>query len=219
MILQNLLNSLRCFSSLILVAGLLGEAISERKRDLTPIDLGALWREGLGAVTDHELIGHGQIRYNSTEGFLSAVLMANAFQLLFSFLYFMYNSLLTCMSVASELDHYRLERKPLRVSAPVGIQRSSYFLSLPYRFGVPLIICSGLLHWFISQSIFFVRVVSYGVDGSEDPLGVTSRVGFSPIGIILPFSFATAMVMALIAIGFTRRGSDREHAMPFDVDL
>lgn len=206
MILQNLRNSLRCFSSLILVAGLLGEAISERKRDLAPIDLGALWREGLGAVTDHELVGHGQIRYHSTGEFLNAVLMANAFQLLFNFLYFMYNSLLTCMSVASELDHCRLERKPLRVSAPVGIQRSSYFLSLPYRFGIPLIICSGLLHCFISQSIFFVRVVSYGI-------------GFSPIGIILAFPFATAMVMALIAIGFIRRGSDREHAMPFDVDV
>ncbi len=172
-------------------------------------------------MTDHELVGHGQIRYHSTGEFLSAVLMANAFQLLFNLLYFMYNSLLTCMSVSSELDHYRLERKPLRVSAPVGIQRSSYFLSLPHRFGVPLIICSGLLHCFISQSILFVRVVSYGVgvDGSEDPLGRTSRIGFSPIGIMLAFSFATAMAMALIAIGFIRRGSDREHAMPFDVDL
>ncbi len=100
MILQNLLNSLRCFSSLILVAGLLREAISEQKRDLAPIDLGALWREGLGAVTDHELVGHGQMRYHSTREFLSAVLMANAFQLLFNLSYFMYNSLLTCMSVS-----------------------------------------------------------------------------------------------------------------------
>ena len=126
----------------------------------------------------------------------------------------MYNGLLTCISVAAQMDHYRSERKPLRVSAPISIQRSSYSFSLPYRLDVPLTMCSGLLHWSISQSLLLVRTVSYDINGSDIPLGDTSQVGFSPIGIILSFSLATAMVIALVAIGFIKRGADREHAMP-----
>jgi hypothetical protein len=57
-------------------------------------------------------------------------------------------------------------RKTLRVSAPVGIQRSSYFVSMPLRYGIPLIVTMSLLHWLISQSLFVVATVSYESDGT-----------------------------------------------------
>lgn len=52
-------------------------------------------------------------------------------------------------------------KKPLRVSAPRGIQRSTYFISMPWRYGVPLISSISVLHWLISQSIFTIGIVYY----------------------------------------------------------
>ncbi|CAD6586365.1 MAG: hypothetical protein ASARMPRED_002513 [Alectoria sarmentosa] len=215
MIFVCILNLIKCFciTSLTTVGSLLGEAIAERKRDSTPTNLIALWKEGLGAVSDHELIGRG-FNGSVTQTFLETVLLANAPQLLFSFLYYLYNGLLTCMSVAEEQSQHGVARKSLRVSAPVSNQRSTWFLSLPYRYGVPLIICSGLLHWLVSQAMFFVRVLMYNDDGSVEFASSASRVGFSPIGIILAFTFASILVDALAAVGFINRFPRGERAMP-----
>lgn len=60
-------------------------------------------------------------------------------------------------------------RKGLRVTAPRGEQRSSYFLQLPYRWAVPLMIVSGALHWLMSQTIFPVRLETRSRDGNIDP--------------------------------------------------
>ena len=164
-------------------------------------------------MSDHELIGRG---FNGppSDTFLESVLLANSPQLLFSFLYYLYNGLLTCMLAAEEQSHYGVARKSLRVSAPLGSQRSSWFLSLPYRYGVPQSICSGLLHWFVSQAMFFVRVLIYHEDGSVDLANGVSRVGFSPIGIILGFTLASLLVVALVAIGFLYRYSGGQRAVP-----
>lgn len=200
--------SLSCITVLIFVTFFLGSAISERKRDMAPTDLGALWREGLGALGDHELIAHRKITLTATASLYLSVMAANLFQLVFSFFYFMYNGLLTSISVASELSRHGSARKALRVSAPIGMQRSSHFLSLPYRFSLPLTVCFGLMHWFISQSVFFVRTVAYNPDGTKDPPSDTSRVGFSPIGIILAFSLTIAMLLALGVVAFVNKFPD-----------
>ena len=59
-------------------------------------------------------------------------------------------------------------RKTLRVSAPEGIQRSSYFVSMPWRYGIPLISAMFLLHWLISQSVFVFAVDIYNGRGHID---------------------------------------------------
>lgn len=200
-----------CIIFLILVTFVLASAIAERKRDIAPTNLGALWREGLGAFGDHEMIEHKKVPLTATQSFYFSVVAANSFQLVFSFFYYMYNGLLTSMSVASELSRHGSTRKPLRVSAPIGMQQSSHFLSLPYRFGVPLTISSGLMHWFISQSIFFVRTVAYYPDGTEDPPKNTSRVGFSLVGIVFAFSLVIAMLVALGVLALVKKYPD---AMP-----
>ncbi|KAF2821148.1 hypothetical protein CC86DRAFT_359821, partial [Ophiobolus disseminans] len=90
-------------------------------------------------------------------------LIANAPQVILSLVYFSYNSFCTCMLLGHEWATYARQHKGLRLSgSPRGAQRSTYFLSLPYRFAVPLMTLSGVLHWMVSQSIFFVAIEFYG---------------------------------------------------------
>lgn len=72
---------------------------------------------------------------------------ANSPQLVLSFCYFAINSECTSMAAAYEWNKFGSSRKGLRVSAPLGEQRSTYFLQLPLRFSLPLMAISGGLHW------------------------------------------------------------------------
>ena len=118
------------------------------------------------------------------------------------------------MLAAVEQSHYGMARKALRVSAPEGYQRSSWFLSIPYKYGIPLTLASGLLHWFISQALFLVRVVMYDGEPSGTGLGAVSRVGFSPIGIVMAFTLATLLVLVLVALGLLCKYPGGEAAVP-----
>ena len=72
---------------------------------------------------------------------LGNALVANSAQLIVSLIYFSYNSLLTNMVLGYEWVTYAYKRKGLRVTTKAkGDQRSSYFLSLPYRIALPLMI-------------------------------------------------------------------------------
>ena len=102
-----------------------------------------------------------------------------------SFLYITFNALFSCMLVSDEWAGYYKTRKTLRVSFPEGIQRSSYFVSMPLRYGIPLTISMALLHWTVSQSVFVVRVVSHHSDGSVDAGSTITAAGYSPLGIMI----------------------------------
>ncbi|KAF9060494.1 hypothetical protein BDP27DRAFT_420498 [Rhodocollybia butyracea] len=85
-----------------------------------------------------------------TQGYwsiITSVVLANLPQLIFSMIYLVFNSLCTKLFLALEWSSYAHSRKPLRVSDPHGEQRSTYFLNIPFRFGVPLMAYSSLLHW------------------------------------------------------------------------
>lgn len=75
-------------------------------------------------------------------------------------------------------------KKPLRVSVPEGIQRSTYFVSMPLRYGIPLQSSTALLHWLISQSIFVLAADTYRSDGSLVPELSLYATGFSIQAII-----------------------------------
>ena len=49
----------------------------------------------------------------------------------------------------------------LRVTEPCGLQRSTYYLQLPYLYAIPLLIVSTLLHRLVSQSIFIAHIAVY----------------------------------------------------------
>jgi len=62
----------------------------------------------------------------------AAALVANMPQVIVSYFYMAFNSLLTCMVSGHEWLQYAKNRRPLRVSSPEGQQKSTYYLQLPY---------------------------------------------------------------------------------------
>ncbi|KAJ7213785.1 hypothetical protein C8J57DRAFT_1601936 [Mycena rebaudengoi] len=178
------------------------------------MDLASIWRQGfkphaygighLPWVTGHragvaDLIGN--------------ILVANAPQVVVSFIYLFYNNILTRQLAADEWVQFVRPsgKKALRVSAPAGMQRSSHFLSLPMWYGVPLMANSIVLHSLISQGIFVFQTSSFspGPEGVRLPEfdDVTSR-GYSALGIILALIVATISVLVLIIHSFIRAYRD-----------
>ncbi|KAJ9224610.1 hypothetical protein DTO021C3_722 [Paecilomyces variotii] len=162
--------------------------------------LPALWQLGFGTATPTTLI----TAFSATGGsssFIGMILLANVPQLLVSTAYFLYNGLLTNMLLAAEYDDYAMSRKPLRVSWPKGQQRSTYYLSLPYRYGIPLLIVSAMLHWLVSESIFYVEILQFNMYGKLMSNDRIVTCGFSPIAIIFAIGLGCLMVFAVLGLG------------------
>jgi hypothetical protein len=110
---------------------------------------------------------------------------ANMWQVIVSFLYLAYSALLACMLVGDEWSRFATHRKTLRVTHSRGIQRSAYFVSMPYKYGIPLTIANIILHILISQSLFFIGTVAYLPNLVEDPYNAYTVTGYSTSGIII----------------------------------
>ncbi|KAF1982525.1 hypothetical protein K402DRAFT_340141 [Aulographum hederae CBS 113979] len=170
-------------------------------------DASTLWGMGVGAISQETLIKGDDFPTTITTN----AFIANAPQPIFSFLYFSYNSLFTTMTLAQEWSQFAIHRKGLRVSANrTGVQRSSHFLSLPYRYSLPMMAASAVLHWLISQSLFLVVVQAYQSDFYRRENYDIVTCGYSPIAIIFSISLAGLMLVVLIALGYFRLKS----AMP-----
>ena len=188
-----------CISTLIVAGILLG--IGLQNTLLSSKNLSYLWSLGFGTVTSESLVSWNK---PGNAGLLLNVLVANSPQALLSFLFLTYNGLFTCMLMASEWSDYAHERKPLRVSNTVGEQRSTYRLQLPYKYGIPLMILSGTLHWLVSQSLFLARVASFDSDGVEDMEYTISTMGYSCIAIITVIILGSIVVALGILNGFRK---------------
>ncbi|KAK0707103.1 hypothetical protein B0T26DRAFT_756492 [Lasiosphaeria miniovina] len=117
----------------------------------------------------------------------------------------LYNSMFTRMLAAREWSGFGVTRKPLRMSAaPTSAQRERYFLQLPYRFGVPLLGFSVLVHWLISQSLFVVAVESLDPPYSADIGWYLITCGYSPIAIIFALAVCCLLVAAATVTGCWR---------------
>jgi hypothetical protein len=93
------------------------------------------------------------------------------------------------------------KKKPLRVSSHLqGQQRLRYFLQLPYRFSIPLIIISILMHWVLSQSLFLV-VGDKREDETSDLEWEFATVGYSPIAIMFAVITSLFMVAWVVITG------------------
>ncbi|KAK4234231.1 hypothetical protein C8A03DRAFT_38010 [Achaetomium macrosporum] len=175
-------------------------------------DLSSLMALGLGTLSSKTIIQSDFFGRGWTN-LLANVVMANSPQAIMSMLYFTYNGLFTSISLATEWDSYARHRKGLRVSsAPVGAQRAEYFLQLPYRYSIPLLAISGVLHWLISQSIFlvFVEVYQDSVDeskGAREPAFNYTTCGWSPAGVLSVIAVGIVMVGFLLASGSRKLSS------------
>jgi hypothetical protein len=136
-------------------------------------------------------------------------LVANIPQLILSIVYFSYNGLLTAMLMGHEWISYAHKRKGLRVSRkPTGMQRSTYFLQLPYKFGIPLSVFSVVLHWLVSQSVFVVAIDEYTSKGEPSVPDYDSseergrRLGFSPMPMVAVLIVGGVMACSVIGFGF-----------------
>ncbi|KAF4539260.1 uncharacterized protein LTHEOB_10424 [Lasiodiplodia theobromae] len=182
--------------------------------------LSSLWSFGLGAITPYTLIMTWAIPSTgaTAAAVVGAVLVANLPQLLFSFLYLVLNGVVTSMAGAGEWAGYygpgggaKGEAKGLRVSFPQGSQRSTYFLALPYRVGVPLMAGSAVLHWLVSQSIFVAQVRTVWTyetdvkpeeeDEGEDTL---TTCAYSPMAMILTCVVVVVLFAAVVGLGRRR---------------
>lgn len=117
------------------------------------------------------------------------------------------------MLVADEWNNFIRERKTLRLSSPRGIQRSSYFLSLPYRFAIPLMIASITIHWLISESVFVIQSIgmAYGTEFYRYPINDSSLIGYSNIGIIYSLVVGSIMTISLVTLGLCKSYRPRKH--------
>ncbi|MCJ1437968.1 hypothetical protein MMC27_007355 [Xylographa pallens] len=168
-------------------------------------DMATLWNIGFGTVTAYFLVRTNKAQNGSSELLLS-ILVANLPQLIFSFLYLLYNGIYTCMLLGYEWASYAKDRKALRVTSPSGKQASTYWLQLPYQYSVPLLVVSGLTHWIVSQSLFLARVGQYqtGEVIGGDLTILVSGVGYSPIAIIFVLIMGGLMVIGIFLNGFRR---------------
>lgn len=154
-------------------------------------------------------------------GLMRNALAANLPQLIVSFLYFLYNGLFTSMLQGLEWNQYSYQKKGLRVSArPQGSQRTTYFLQLPYRYGVPLMFLAGVLHWLVSQSIFLVNVevnvpllgmYTSGAPYNARPMHLDRfdgldmvTCGYSPTAIVTTIVFCVFLALFALLTGLRR---------------
>ncbi|KAH8679223.1 hypothetical protein BGZ61DRAFT_551689 [Ilyonectria robusta] len=167
-----------------------------------PHDAASLWALGFGKPSETALItGLANLFRESHTKIIQSALIANLPQLCFSVLYFQYNGLFTGMLAAREWGDFGSRRRAIRVSSdPRGEQRSNYFLQLPYRWSIPLLLMSILVHWLLSQSVFIVAVER--PQDPDEPLYTTC--GYSPTAIITSICASVTMAVAVAVTGLLR---------------
>ncbi|KAK3987182.1 hypothetical protein QBC44DRAFT_295501 [Cladorrhinum sp. PSN332] len=180
-------------------------AVSRLAYRRIPTSLPALYAQyGFGELSPFTLVAMN-LPLQDPDGLILNVLLANTPQLLLSVLYITLNVILTTFLVQQEFSNMYKVRKPLRVSEPTGIQRSSYFVSLPLRYGIPMGLCSGLMHWLLSRSLFLARVA--GVDSTTGEAvreAGFSSCGFSPFAVFITIIVGAVLVLIVIGLGFRK---------------
>ncbi|KAI1108456.1 hypothetical protein F5Y14DRAFT_83968 [Nemania sp. NC0429] len=194
-----------CLGVIILVGVLLGLGIISLKSRYLPTDIPGLSALGFGALGQYTFLNNG-LSGGGSAGFVRSVLVANLPQLIISFLYLFYNSMVSTFLVQREFSRMHLEknRKTLRVSEPVGIQRSSYFISLPLKYGIPLYASSAVLHWLASQSLFLARIAALKPDGTTDEANSFSDPATSPLAIFVTILVGFGFLLVVVILGFRK---------------
>lgn len=153
----------------------------------------------------------------STESF--HMFVATVPQLVVSALYVLLNHHLTLMIQLRDWIRLATHRQPLRVStpAPDSDQISTYWLSLPYQYSVPLLVLSAGSSWLTSQTLYFYRFMAYDNDGEphlyDNPASshihtqsarVVQGLGFSALGLFLLLVLGALVFFASLAFALRK---------------
>jgi hypothetical protein len=104
------------------------------------------------------------------------------------------------MILAADYNNFAIHRRPLRVSFPRGEQRSTWYLTIPYRYAIPLLTTFTLIHWFVSEGLFYVQVLPYSIYGKPIPSAelVTCAVSTLPLELGLFLMIGVFIVIAFL---------------------
>ena len=183
------------------VLGWIVFAIASVLSDQAP-DLASQWALGIGNVSPELLL-----EITAPISPLGNILIANAPQIVLSLIYLSYNGLFTCILLSHEFTKYANKRTSLRVTLPTGYQRGSYFLSLPYKFAIPLLALSGFLHWALSQSLFLAEIKAFKSDGTADSQRSVSCLGYSTLALLVTLLLGALMLITPVLLGWRRYNS------------
>ncbi|KAL2067586.1 hypothetical protein VTL71DRAFT_2011 [Oculimacula yallundae] len=170
----------------------------------TASDIKTLWDLGFGTVTSSSLIRWSTPMFGNP-GLMKNVLLANSPQIILSLLYqdIVYNRIYTCMSFSKEWHDLAHRQRSLRVTSPRGSQQSTYFLSLPYRYLIPISLVSITTHWILSESLFLVAIDVYDEHGVLDVAQSLLTCGWSCIALI--FLVGIGWLVLIIGLGMGLR--------------
>ncbi|KAE8395465.1 hypothetical protein BDV23DRAFT_194168 [Aspergillus alliaceus] len=174
---------------------------------------------GFGALSLNAIVSTSAYRGGTAASIVTTSIVANLPQLLLSGLYFMYNAVLTGMASAYEWSRFAYRPTTLRVTLPWGEQRETYWLQLPWKYSLPLLACSTVFHWLISQSIFLINVKIYQPNNelltrpnthfpNASDSGVITACGYSPLAIISAIALGVVMFAVLTTVSSFRLKSD-----------
>ena len=160
-------------------------------------EMSLLWSQGIGHLSLAAMLKGPP----GNDMLIPYVLLANAPQIVISFAYLFYNNVFTCMVLANEWSQFGHLRKGLRVSRPVkkSAQRSTFWLQLPYRYIVPVMVLMTLLHWLTARSIFFVQMSIYDVVGNSIPSQQINGCAYSPLAIF--FALIVGGILIILIVG------------------
>ena len=140
-------------------------------------------------------------------------------QLIVSEIYIAVNYQFTVMIHLRDWTKLAFRQRPLRVSdpEPASDQVSTYRLSLPYQYSIPLLISSVTLGWLVSQTLFFHRFIWYDNEGNVFKISnlnlrrpttpsilhvrVEHGLGYSALGVICSIMFGVSIFGVSMAMG------------------
>ncbi|KAJ5935041.1 hypothetical protein N7466_004588 [Penicillium verhagenii] len=163
-----------------------------------------IWSLGFGSVNTDTLEDMSEAGSLVLSNTMFLILISNSPQFFLSIIYFLTNGLLTCMLGAAEWDRNAFQRRPLRVSKPQGDQRSTFYLTLPYRYGVPNLIFFALTHWMVSESFFFVNVQGYDVHNVKADYSSVQGWCFSALPAFIASLLLLLGWIVLVSLGLKR---------------
>lgn len=194
----------------------------QRKRIQSPVtdySLNLLWKTGLEKLNENSIIeSHLKpcLKYPLHNGEYAqcahkyggayAMILAGLPKLCVSAIYLSLNNQLTLMVQLRDWARLASRRQALRVSTPepASDQVSTYWLSLPYQYSIPLLLSSVSLSWLVSQTLCMLRFHTYDDIRINEVPDVDHQMGFSGIALIGFLIFGTIIFGLSVAIGFCK---------------